>query len=246
MQYATPSIENQHFRKSLQLPIFFIGLIWLIHIVSWLLEWELGYLGVFPRSFLGIKGILTSPLIHGDFAHLLSNSVPLLALGGLICYFYPKVATRSLLMIYFLSGLAVWLFGRSVFHIGASGVVYGMAAFLLGNGIFRRNTKSIILSLIILFFYSGMFLGVLPNQEGISWESHLMGAFIGLFASFYYKEEIELDEVAEPDPFADELPEQNRPYFLPRNIFEKTREERRREAEDFNNWTSSATWDSEE
>ena len=166
-------------------------------------------------------------------------------------------------MIYLLTGLAVWgladwlLAGSEPigprFHIGASGVVYGLVTFLLGNGLFRRNLKSTILALIVLFFYSGIFVGVLPNQEGISWESHLFGAFVGLFTSFYYRKELEVDEEEQQPFWEQESEEQNRPYFLPRDAFDKTKAERAREAEELRRlreqgpggWTSSSTYDIE-
>ena len=231
--------------QSLQIPLIFVGTLWLIHALQWILGMDWGYWGVFPRAAYGIKGILLAPLIHGDMSHLLSNSVPLLVLWTLIRYFYPRVANRSFAMIYILTGLAVWILARSVFHIGASGVVYGLVAFLLGNGIFRRNFKSIVISLMILFFYSGMFVGVLPNQEGISWESHLYGGFVGLFVAYFYKEEIEADEEESLPSWADEeeLPEAERPFYFDRDLFDKTHQQRQQETEERGGWNSTNTWD---
>ena len=217
--------------QSLQLPLLFIAFIWGIHLLQYFGDLDFGPFGIYPRQVFGLRGVIVAPLIHADFSHLISNSVPLLALSGIIFYFYRRVAIRSFLLIYLLTGLAVWIFGRSVFHIGASGVVYGLVAFVAANGIFRRNIKSIVLALIVVFFYQGMFAGVLPDQEGISWESHLYGAFVGIFASFFYKEELEEDEVEKPDPFAHEAFEEPQ-YYLERDIFEKTRLERRNEMED--------------
>ena len=153
-------------------------------------------------------------------------------------------------MIYLLTGIAVWVGARSVFHIGASGVVYGLMTFVLGNGLFRRNIKSIVLALSVFIFYSGMLVGVLPNQEGISWESHLFGALVGLFVAFFYKEEIEEDELDE-EIIEDDIADADRPFFLERDVFEMTREERRLAAEaeaqrlrdQQTGWTSSGSWD---
>jgi len=235
--------ESKRLKESYKMPLVFVGILWLIHLFQIIFKSDLGYLGIYPREFFGLKGIFAAPLIHGDFSHLLSNSIPVFVLGTLIFYFYKRVALRSIIMIYLLTGLAVWLLARSVFHIGASGVVYGMVTFMLGNGLFRRNMKSVVLALIVLFFYSGMFVGVLPNQEGISWESHLYGAFVGLFTAFYYKEEIEVDEV-EDVPFWEhaDAEEENSSFFLDRDVFEKTREERLREQENPPDWTSTNTW----
>ena len=43
----------------------------------------------------------TSPLIHADFSHLISNTIPLLVLGWIIFSFYPKVAYLLFLFIYY-------------------------------------------------------------------------------------------------------------------------------------------------
>ncbi len=225
MSDPTPTAANKRFYNSLRFPLLFIVVIWLVHIVQFIGGFNFGQFGIFPHSLLGLRGILLAPLIHADFGHLISNSVPMFALSGIIFYFYPRVAFRSFLMIYLLTGLAVWLLGRSVFHVGASGVVYGLVAFVAWNGIFRRDIKSIVLALIVVFFYQGMFAGILPNQEGISWESHLYGALVGIFTSFFYKEELEEDELEPVDPFTEEIVESNT-YFLPRNTFEKTRAQR--------------------
>lgn len=164
---------------------------------------------------------------------------------------------RAFWMIYFLTGAAVWLFARPVSHIGASGVVYGLVAFIFWNGIFRRSLRSIILAAVVMLLYSGMFMGVLPDQEGISWESHLLGSLMGIFTSFWFKGELEDDEAEHRhDPFADER-DVEKQYFLPRDVFEKTKAERIAEEEEFrrhreqNNqtyppfppfWNQSQTW----
>lgn len=222
--------SNNKLLDSLKWPLAFVGSWWLIHLLQELLGWNLGYLGVHPLEWSGLIGIITAPFIHGDFSHLINNSIPFLVLSTMIVYFYRSVAFRSILMVYLLTGLAVWLGARSVFHIGASGVVYGLVTFVMGNGLFRRNKKSVVLALIVFLFYSGMLVGVLPNQQGISWESHLYGALVGFFVSYFFKEEIEADEV---DEYAHEkTPDDHlRPFFLSPDTFDKTRLERRREAE---------------
>lgn len=220
--------------SSLRFPLLFLALIWGVHFLTIAIdffsingEWEIWRYGVFPRTFYGLRGIVFSPLIHSGFKHLISNSAPVFLLMVMILYFYRRVAFRSILMIYFLSGLAVWIFARQVFHVGASGVVYGLVSFVFWMGLFRRSMKSIILALIVTFLYSGLFLGILPDQKGISWESHLLGGVVGIFVAYWYKEEIEADEEEQPPSWADEPDKKT--YFLDRDIFEKTKAERERE-----------------
>jgi len=223
-------LRKNKFIESLRLPTQMIMVLWGIHILQVQFDYHLGFLGINPSKFSGLKGIITAPLVHGDWAHLVNNSIPLFVLSTMIMFFYRKVAIRSFILIYLLTGISVWLLAapREVYHIGASGVVYGLVTFVLGSGIFRRNGKSIILALVVLFFYSGMFVGVLPNQEGISWESHLYGAFVGIFAAYFFKEEIEPDE--EEKIYSYEKEEEIvGAYFLDRDVFEKTKAERQQE-----------------
>jgi len=212
------SNERQAFRESLILPVFFVSLLWIIHIakVVFDLTW-LRYWGIYPMEPNGLPGVITGPLVHGDFPHLLSNSVPLLLLGVTTIYFYRRVAIPAIGMIYLLTGFLVWIFGRQVYHIGASGVVYGLVAFLFWNGIFLRNRTSLVLSLIVLMMYGGLFLGVLPEQPGISWEGHLFGAISGIFASFWYKDD--LREIQRQQSVSYEA----KTYFLPRDTFDRKR-----------------------
>ncbi len=225
--------------KLIQFPIYLVASLWVIHIlkVSGVLNFRT--FGLLPRDVDGILGIFTSPFVHGSFQHLMSNSVPLFVMTLLIVFFYKRIAYQSILLIYVLTGLAVWSFARgNVIHIGASGVVYGLVAFVFWTGIFRRNVKSIILALIIVFLYSGLFLGIMPNQPGISWESHLFGGLVGILVAFWMKDDIEKDEKQE-DPWKDEQPADK--YFLPRDTFEETLLERARrikEQEGDSSWTS--------
>ena len=108
--------------------------------------------------------------------------------------------------------------------MGASGVVYGLVSFLFWTGIFRRNLKSIILSLAILVMYGGYFHGIVPTKEGVSWESHLFGGLVGIFTAYLFKNVREDDETERPDPWADERGKEE--YFLPRDTFEMTKQER--------------------
>ncbi len=125
-----------------------------------------------------------------------------------------------------MTGVGVWLFGKNAFHIGASGIIYGMVALLFWVGIFRRNVRSIAISLVVLTLYSGMFYGLLPKEK-ISYESHIIGAIAGIFAAYYYKDEIEEEE--KKKIVVDDKPKN---YFLARDIFEKTKLQRWQEQQE--------------
>jgi len=239
---------SNKFYESAKSAFYLVSVLWIVHLLQYFTSMDLGFLGIHPRQVWGLKGILTAPLVHADWQHLISNSIPIFVLTTIIFFFYSRVALRSYLMIYLLTGVMVWLFARKVFHIGASGVVYGLVSFIFWNGIFRRSLQSIVLALIITFVYSGYFAGILPNQEGISWESHLLGGLVGIFVAYYFKEEIELEEKLQPHSWEVE-PEKGTVPFLARDVFEKTKAERLKEQEEEEakkmnpDWYSSSTLD---
>lgn len=178
------------FQNSFYLPLGFVLLIWIIKLLEFALEadWA-SELGVLPRTFRGVTGIITFPLVHGDWGHLASNSLPLLVMGTAIFYFYRPVALRVIGFIYLFHGLLVFLAARQNFHIGASGLVYGFAGFLLVSGILRKERSLMALSLLVVFLYGGLIWGLLPVREGVSWEGHLFGALAGIICAFIYRHE---------------------------------------------------------
>lgn len=216
--------EEKNIISKLTIPIVTIVVMWLVKIIEVAQNHKYTLLGIFPRDLDGAIGIITAPFIHADWQHLMSNTLPLFMLMSLMMVFYKRVAIPSILIITLFTGFTVWLFARESYHVGASGVVYGLVAFLAWTGIFRRNLKSIILSLVILVMYSGYFHGIVPNKEGVSWESHLFGGLVGIFTAFLFKNVKEDDEAERPDPWADERG--NEQYFLARDTFQMTKEER--------------------
>ncbi|MEQ9297287.1 MAG: rhomboid family intramembrane serine protease [Cyclobacteriaceae bacterium] len=155
-------------------------LLWLTFSIQFYLGTDLGFLGIYPRHFSGLLGVITGPLVHGDWVHLMSNTFPFLFLSGAIYLFYPKIANQVFIQCYLITGLLVWVFGRSFYHIGISGVVYGLAFFLISLGLFRKDFKSLLISIITISIYGGLIYGLLPEDTYVSWESHLMGAIVGV------------------------------------------------------------------
>lgn len=231
-------ITRQHLKEAVRIPGIMVLAIWVIHLHQLHFNWDPGNYGVISRTAYGLRGIVTAPFVHGanagdagPYAHIGANSIPLFVLGTLTFFFFRRVAQRAFWLIYFTTGIGVWLFARQVSHIGASGLVYGLVSFIFWNGVFRRSLRSIILALIVVFLYSGMFVGILPDQPGISWESHLIGSIAGVMAAFWFKGELEEDEVERhhPDYFD---PNEEKTYFIPRDIFEKTKAQREAEAQE--------------
>ena len=179
--------EKKIFKYSLLFPILIVGLFWVVKITENALNLDLTRFGILPLQVEGLPGILFSPFIHGSWDHLFSNSLPFLVLGFALFYFYRQLAYRILFLIYILSGICVWLGGRDSYHIGASGIVYGLASFLFFSGVLRKDANLLTIGIIVIFLYGSMFWGIFPIKPEISWESHLWGAASGLLLSFYYR-----------------------------------------------------------
>lgn len=176
--------DGQRLRRAAIAAAYFVGLIWLIWLIASVFGVELHHYGVYPRRFDGLAGLLAAPLLHGSFVHLFSNTLPAWVLGTAYLYGYPRAARLGIPLIYLGSGFGVWIFARSSYHIGASGLIYGMMFFLITIGLLRRDRLSIALALLVFFLYGGMLWGVLPTEPGISFESHLFGAAIGTLLAF--------------------------------------------------------------
>ena len=164
----------------------FVFLMWVVFSVQFFLGFDFSRFGIFPRTAFGLIGILTAPMIHGNSVHIISNTIPLLFLGWTLFFFYDGIAKKVFIICYFLTNVIVWIFARSSMHIGASGIVYGIAFFLIFYGFFKKDFKSLIISAIIIFFYGSLVYGLFPNQPGISWESHLIGAIVGGYTAMNF------------------------------------------------------------
>jgi membrane associated rhomboid family serine protease len=150
------------FRLATRIALGFVALIWLIHALDWALDLELGRFGVRPRELAGLPGILLAPLLHGGFAHLATNSLPLLVLGTGMLYLYPSSSLKVLPAVYLGPGIAVWLFAKaSSVHVGASGLVYGLVSYIFVAGAIRRDRRAIAASLLVAFLYGSTVWGVL-------------------------------------------------------------------------------------
>lgn len=167
-------------------PIRFAFFMWLFFVLEFSYHLPLSNFGILPREKLGLVGIITAPFLHAGPAHLISNTVPLLFLGITLFFYYPSIANRVFYSCYFITNILVWLIARPNNHIGASGLIYGLATFIIFFGLFRRDLKSLFLSVIALIMYGYIFYGVLPTNTRVSWESHLMGAVVGLVMAWKY------------------------------------------------------------
>lgn len=213
--------EKQKFFRALTIPAVLVFLMWVIKLIEVVFGVSFAFLGTNPLHLNGIQGIFLMPYIHGDINHLLANSGPFLILGTALFYFYKDISIRVLIGIWLLSGIWVWFGGRDSWHIGASGVIYGLSSFLFFSGVIRKNTQLAALAMVVAFLYGSTIWGIFPDffpEENISWEGHLGGFVAGIILAIYYRKEgpqrkkysWELEET-EDDELEDEPSE--KPYY---------------------------------
>lgn len=173
-------------KNSVPLTLQLLSIFWGVFMLSFLMGYRLNILGIYPRHVWGLPGILCSPFLHGDFNHLFFNSIPLfvlinfiLATGGLAYLIHMSF------IIILVSGLGVWLFGRKGIHVGASSLIMGYFSDLLANAYQHPSINTIILAIIILYYFGGFLLDLFPREERVSWEGHLFGFLAGLIAVFF-------------------------------------------------------------
>ena len=185
---------------SIILLLIFVAVIWVVYLVNSLLfDGSLNRYGLSPMALPyrwlsefepslpylagSLRGILLSPLLHGSFSHLMSNTFPLLLLGGFVAIRGAKTIIGVSLLVIVLGGLLVWIVGRPAIHIGASGLVFGYFGFLVAQGWYERSIVSIVVAVGVLLLYGGIIFGVLPQSGFISWEGHLFGLVAGVLAA---------------------------------------------------------------
>lgn len=174
-------------QRTFTLPFRMVFLMWLVYYIQNKGGFDFGFLGVFPRSLEGLVGVVTGPMIHGTAKHLISNTFPLVVFGGLLFWYYPKIAVRVYWQSYLFTGMMVWVFARPFYHIGSSGLVYALGFFLVFIGLLKRDFRTLLVSLLVVGLYGGVFANVFVIDNRISWESHLMGAVVGAVQAFLVK-----------------------------------------------------------
>lgn len=180
--------QRAHFQWSLLQTLVLLCGPWTVKVYEQLQGVDFSDWGLLPRDPSGLWGILTMPFLHKDFEHIYNNSFGLFILGTGVFFFYPKVAWRVVVATSIAGSTLVWLMARPNYHIGASGVVYGLSAFLFFSGVLRHDRASRGGALIVALLYGGTVWGIFPLQQGVSWEGHLFGALVGGYCAVVFRD----------------------------------------------------------
>lgn len=163
----------------------FVALLYMVELADVVSGSRLEEGGIEPREADGLWGVLFGPVLHDDWAHLAANTLPLLVLGFLVFLSGLRTGVAVTAVVWLVGGVGTWLTGgANTIHLGASLIVFGWLAYLLVRGFFTRQAGQIAVGVVVLLFYGGLLWGVLPGEEGISWQGHLFGAVGGVLAAW--------------------------------------------------------------
>jgi len=184
---STLQVYGNEAKRLLRPLLIFVAFLWFVEIVDWLLfHGALNGLGIVPRQVSGLRGILFAPFLHGDFNHLLANTIPFLILGFMVMLRHSRYFLGISALIVLFSGLGIWLVGPAhTVHIGASALIFGYFAFLLISAWYERSFGAVFLALLVIVLYGGLLGGILPQGGGISWQGHFFGLVGGGLAAYY-------------------------------------------------------------
>lgn len=184
--------EKKHLFYSAFVPACVVVAMWLTYIVDISFQLNLSRYGTMARSIERLAGIVTMPLLHGNWEHLLSNTIPVLVLGTALYYFYGTIANRVMWLTWLLSGFLTWCIADEGLHVGASALIYGLNLFLIVSGLIRGNNRLLAISFIMIFLYGSFMWGVFPSFTEplqISWQGHLAGLLTGSMLAFFYRKD---------------------------------------------------------
>lgn len=183
LETKTVKQKTSTWLEALKLILSLVILVWLIELVNSLLDHRLNVYGIYPRNMDNLVGVIFWPFLHGNFNHLIMNSMPLLAMGYFVALRGWLIFLESTAIILIIGGLGVWFFGRAAYHVGASGLVFGFFGFLITLAFYERSLKTFVIACLTIFYYGGIIFGILPTNSFVSWEGHLFGLLAGMLAA---------------------------------------------------------------
>lgn len=160
-----------------------LAIIWAVFFLS-RLDKRILHLGIVPRTWHGLTGIVFAPFLHANFNHIFFNSIPLVVLSNFLLmngWNYYKWVTIEIALG---SGLLIWCFARPAIYMGASAIISGYWALLVSNIVHQGTVTAFILGIVCLYYFVGIFMGIFPGKKGVSWEGHLFGLIVGFALSY--------------------------------------------------------------
>ncbi|MGH8962324.1 MAG: rhomboid family intramembrane serine protease [Jatrophihabitantaceae bacterium] len=159
------------------------ALLWIVEAVNAANSYSLDRFGLRPRLVAGLWGILTQPFLHASYAHLMSNTVPVVLIGWVLMLSGPRTWLTVTAIVVVLGDGLTWLVAPAGLIVGASGMVFGWLGYLIARAYFSRRLRWIIVAVLVLFFFGTLLGNLLPTfHSRVSWQSHVCGFVAGVAA----------------------------------------------------------------
>ena len=140
--------------------------------------------GIRARDMNGILGIFLAPFLHVNYPHLIGNTLPFLALGGLVLlsgrgrFIFTSILSGAI------SGIGIWTFAeKGTVHVGSSILIFSYLGFLIMQAWFTRSIRWGLVALVAGIFYGALILTLLYQKNGISWHGHFFGFITGIISA---------------------------------------------------------------
>jgi membrane associated rhomboid family serine protease len=183
--------EKQKILSAIMIPVVISIILWIIYFFDSKYQLNLYKYGVFPAKTESLIGIVLHPFIHDskNVLHILNNTPPFFVLSTCLFYFYREIAVKTIVLIWLISGFWLWIAAEKAYHIGISGIIYGLAFFLFFSGVLRKDNKLMAITLLVSFLYGSMIWGIFPYDEKVSWQGHLYGSIIGIVLAYAFRKQ---------------------------------------------------------
>lgn len=169
--------------------LILVAVMWVVRIVDAVIPENFNKWGLRSWEWDSIWGIFTSPFLHGGWIHLISNTIPMLILGGLVAASGRRIFAFVTLSAMIIGGLGVFFVNSpGTLTVGASGLVFGYFGYLVVAGFFEESLRGKLVklgvaALVLVTWGIPMLIGLLPIRVGISWQGHLFGMLGGMAAA---------------------------------------------------------------
>ncbi|MFM7814846.1 MAG: rhomboid family intramembrane serine protease [Flavobacteriales bacterium] len=217
--------DRQNIKDALIWTLLLLACMWLPYMLEALHFTDFKDMGLHPREWRGLLGVLTMHFLHGDLDHILHNTMAIAVFNTLLFYFYRSICLPIVGWIFLVAPLLLWIMGREGNHIGASLLIYGQFSFLALSGMLRRNPILMRVSLVVVLYYGSLIWYLFPIDQHISWEGHAAGFIVGAALAVLYRNQGPQRRVYqyEVDP---ELPDDENAYWKIPNTSEESSSQR--------------------
>ena len=178
---SEPPFEPRTWGGALALMAAVAGGLWAVEIANAIDDYGLNRFGLRPREVAGLWGIVIGPFLHDSAWQLLSSTGPFVLIGWVVLLSGLRSWLIVTGLVIGIGGVATWLIAPSGLVIGSSAMIFGWMGYLLARAYFARRFVWILAAVLVAFFFSGLFAGLLPSiNSNVTWQAHVCSFAAGI------------------------------------------------------------------